>query len=64
MNSMVYIGRKLFLLMIVIVGVASFLFVLSRFAGDPAVLMSPPEATDSMIDARREPLGLKLPLAV
>lgn len=64
MNSMVYIGRKLLLLMIVIVGVASFLFVLSRFAGDPAVLMSPPEATDSMIDATRERLGLNLPLAV
>jgi peptide/nickel transport system permease protein len=64
MNSLVYISRKLFLLMIVIVGVASFLFVLSRFAGDPAVLMSPPEATDSMIDATRERLGLNLPLAV
>jgi peptide/nickel transport system permease protein len=64
MNSMVYIGRKLFLLMIVIVGVASFLFVLSRFAGDPAVLMSPPEATDAMIESTRERLGLNLPLAV
>lgn len=64
MSSLAYIGRKLFLLLIVIVGVASFLFVLSRFAGDPAVLMSPPEATDSMIAATRERLGLNLPLAV
>lgn len=64
MNSLVYIGRKLFLLMIVIIGVASFLFVLSRFAGDPAVLMSPTDATDAMIAATRERLGLNLPLVV
>ena len=64
MNAVSYLSRKLLLLVIVIVGVASFLFVLSRFAGDPAVLMSPTDATDAMIAATRDRLGLNQTLTV
>lgn len=64
MKVLDYLWRKLVLLATVIVGVTTFLFVISRMSGDPAVLMSPPEATQDVIDATRERLGLDAPLIV
>ncbi|TDC76356.1 ABC transporter permease [Actinomadura sp. 7K507] len=59
-----YLVRRLLLVILVIWGVTTFLFVLSRMAGDPATLLSPPDASDEVLAATRERLGLDAPLAV
>lgn len=53
-----YLARKVVHVAVVVLGVATLLFFLSRFSGDPAVLFSPPEAPDEVVEATRERLGL------
>ncbi|GGV18838.1 ABC transporter permease [Actinomadura sp. LOL_016] len=57
-----YIVRRLLLVILVACGVSTFLFALSRLAGDPAALLSPPEASDEVVAATRERLGLDAPM--
>lgn len=45
-----------------VLGAVTLIFVLTRVTGDPAVLMSPPGASEEQIDATRELLGLDDPL--
>ncbi len=45
-----------------VLGAVTLIFVLTRITGDPAVLMSPPGATEEQIDATRQLLGLDDPL--
>ncbi|WP_326696861.1 ABC transporter permease [Streptomyces sp. NBC_01754] len=57
-----YTLRRLSLLVLVGVGVSTFLFVLAHLSGDPAALQAPPDATPEMLAATRERLGLNEPL--
>ena len=50
--------------MICILGISIIIFMLSHLSGDPALLMSPPEATPEDIDQLRITLGLNKPLHV
>ncbi|MGX7724702.1 ABC transporter permease [Rhodococcus sp. CH91] len=59
-----FVMWKLLLLVTVIVGVTTLMFTLTRLSGDAAVLMSPPEASDAVVEATRERLGLDAPLIV
>ena len=59
-----YLVQRLLLIVLVAWGVTTFLFILARLAGDPAELLSPPEASDAVIEATRERLGLNDPLIV
>lgn len=64
MNILRFLFWKAVLLLIVLVGVTTLMFFLTRATGDPAVLMSPPEASDAVIEATRQRLGLDRPLLV
>jgi ABC-type dipeptide/oligopeptide/nickel transport system permease component len=64
MNILRFLFWKAVLLLTVLIGVTTLMFFLTRATGDPAVLMSPPEATDEIIEATRIRLGLDRPLAV
>ncbi|SEF60139.1 peptide/nickel transport system permease protein [Thermomonospora echinospora] len=59
-----YIVRRLLLVALVACGVTTLLFVLARLSGDPAELLSPPEAPPEVVEATRIRLGLDAPLAV
>ncbi|MEU5989995.1 ABC transporter permease [Spirillospora sp. NPDC047418] len=59
-----YIVRRLLLIALVACGVSTFLFALSRLSGDPAVLLSPPDASAEVVEATRSRLGLDAPVAV
>ncbi|MGI5330615.1 ABC transporter permease [Actinomadura nitritigenes] len=59
-----YLVRRLLLVAVVAVGVTTFLFVLARLSGDPATLLSPPEASDQVVAATRVRLGLDEPVLV
>lgn len=59
-----FVFWKLVLLFTVLVGVSTLMFFLTRLTGDPAVLLSPPEASDEIIEATRVRLGLDQPLLV
>jgi len=59
----VYVLKRLGLLAFVLWGVVSFLFVMARLSGDPAVLFSEPDATEDQIQLTRERFGLDRPLA-
>lgn len=59
-----YIVRRLLLAVLVACGVSTFLFALSRLSGDPAVLLSPPDASAEVVEATRSRLGLDAPVAV
>lgn len=62
MNILRFVFWKAVLLFTVLVGVTALMFFLTRATGDPAVLMSPPEASDEVIEATRVRLGLDQPL--
>lgn len=62
MNILRFLFWKLVLLVTVLVGVTTLMFFLTRATGDPAVLMSPPEASEEVIEATRVRLGLDQPL--
>lgn len=64
MNIVRFLFWKLVLLVTVLVGVTTLMFFLTRATGDPAVLMSPPEASEDVIEATRVRLGLDAPLLV
>lgn len=53
---------KFLLLVTVIVGVTTLMFVLTRLSGDAAALLSPPEASDEVVEATRVRLGLDQPV--
>ncbi len=55
---------KFLLLVTVIVGVTTLMFVLTRLSGDAAALLSPPEASDEVVEATRVRLGLDQPVLV
>ncbi|MFI0350818.1 ABC transporter permease [Actinomadura sp. 9N407] len=59
-----YLVRRLLLIVLVAFGVSTFLFVLARLSGDPAELLSPPEASAAVVEATRDRLGLDEPLLV
>jgi peptide/nickel transport system permease protein len=59
-----FLVRRLGLLLLVLIGVMTFLFVLSRASGDPAALFSAPEATDEQLQQTRIRLGLDQPVLV
>jgi ABC-type dipeptide/oligopeptide/nickel transport system permease component len=63
-NVVVYILKRIGWLALVLWGVATFLFILSRLAGDPAMLFAPPEATEEQITQTRIRLGLDRPVLV
>ncbi|GLY29637.1 ABC transporter permease [Kineosporia sp. NBRC 101731] len=54
--------RRLGLLLLVVFGVSTVLFVLTRLSGDPAALLSPPDAGPEVLEATRTRLGLDDPL--
>ncbi|HVV10458.1 ABC transporter permease [Amycolatopsis sp.] len=64
MRAARYLLHKVFLIAVVGLGVTTLLFVLSRLSGDPAVLMSPPEASARVISATHARLGLDQPAIV
>ncbi|QCX28002.1 ABC transporter permease [Nocardioides jishulii] len=61
-NALRFLFWKLVLLLTVVVGVTTLMFFLTRATGDPAVLLSPPEASDEVVEANRVRLGLDEPL--
>ena len=63
-NALRFVFWKLVLLLTVVVGVTTLMFFLTRATGDPAVLLSPPEAGDEVVEATRVRLGLDQPLLV
>ncbi|CAM3224687.1 ABC transporter permease [Nocardioides dubius] len=64
MNLLRFLMWKLLLLLTVLLGVTTLMFFLTRATGDPAVLLSPPEAGPEVIEATRVRLGLDQPLIV
>lgn len=64
MNILRFLFWKAVLLLTVLVGVTTLMFFLTRATGDPAALMSPPEASEEVIEATRVRLGLDQPLLV
>ncbi|MER2134970.1 MAG: ABC transporter permease [Arthrobacter sp.] len=61
-GAALYLLKRVGLLAFVLWGVVSFLFVLARMSGDPAVLFSEPDATEAQIQLTRERFGLDKPL--
>jgi len=59
-----YILRRLIQAVICLLGISIIIFMLSHLSGDPALLMSPPEATPEDIEQLRVTLGLNRPLHV
>lgn len=57
-----FLLRRLGLLLLVLAGVTTFLFVLSRASGDPAAIFSAPEATEEQLQQTRVRLGLDQPV--
>lgn len=57
-----YVARRIGLLLLVVFGVATVLFTLTRLSGDPAAILSPPDAGPAVLAATRERLGLNDPL--
>jgi ABC-type dipeptide/oligopeptide/nickel transport system permease component len=59
-----FLVRRIGLLLLVLLGVMTFLFVLSRASGDPAAIFSAPEATEEQLQQTRVRLGLDQPVLV
>jgi ABC-type dipeptide/oligopeptide/nickel transport system permease component len=59
-----FLVRRIGLLLLVLVGVMTFLFVLSRASGDPAAIFSAPEATEEQLEQTRVRLGLDQPVLI
>lgn len=57
-----YIVRRMIVGLLVVIGVTFVVFLLTHIAGDPAVLMLPPSASQQEVEALREQLGLNDPL--
>src|SRR6185437_8074535 len=56
------VGRRLFQGLVTVLGVAVFVFVLLHLSGDPALVMSSPDATPAQIEQLRTSMGLDQPL--
>ncbi|MFT3818649.1 MAG: ABC transporter permease [Rubrivivax sp.] len=62
---LIHIGKRLALLALMLLGLASILFVVTQVApGDPARLIAGPNATQDMVDTIRREYGLDRPLPV
>ncbi|MGE0749699.1 MAG: ABC transporter permease [Variibacter sp.] len=59
-----FVGRRLLQSLITILGVALFVFMLLHLSGDPALVMSSPDATPEQIQQVRQSMGLDQPLYV
>ena len=59
-----YFIRRLLQVLLTTLGVATFVFFVSRLSGDPVALIRPPDATTVEADALRESLGLNDSLVV
>lgn len=60
-----YIGKRLLMLIPVVVGITFFIFLVLSFApGDPAIALAGADATPEMIEEKREELGLNDPFLV
>jgi len=57
-----FVGRRLFQGLVTVLGVAVFVFVLLHLSGDPALVMSSPDATPAQIEQLRTSMGLDQPL--
>src|SRR6185503_14341457 len=57
-----YLVHRVFHSMLVVVGVVTIVFVLTRIAGDPAVLLLPEQATAQDVAEFRQRLGLDRPI--
>jgi peptide/nickel transport system permease protein len=57
-----FLARRIGMLLLVVLGVSTVLFVLTRLSGDPAALMSPPDAGPEVLAATRVRLGLDDPI--
>ncbi len=59
-----YLVRRLFLTLVVMVGVATLVFFVLRLSGDPVVLLVGPEASPEQIEQFRTNLGLDRPIYI
>ena len=59
-----FLARRLFDLLITVLGVSTLTFAVLRMTGDPVDFMLPPEATQQMVAEMRHQLGLDVPLPV
>jgi len=59
-----YIIKRIIQAVVCLIGVSFIIFMLTRISGDPVLLMVPPNASATDIDAMRELLGLDQPLHV
>jgi ABC-type dipeptide/oligopeptide/nickel transport system permease component len=57
-----YVVRRLIISLFVILGTASFLFIILNLTGDPVLLLVPEDASPEQIEAVRRNLGLDRPL--
>src|ERR1051326_92394 len=57
-----YVLQRLLHAALVIVGVATIVFVLTRLTGDPTALLVPPEATEAQRQVLKHDLGLDRPI--
>ena len=65
MHVIKYIGKRLLMLIPVVIGITFFIFlILSVAPGDPAAMLAGADATPQMIAEKREELGLNDPLLV
>lgn len=61
---LIFAIRRFFQMVIVVLAVASLVFLLLQFTGDPVQLLLPADATQIQVDEFREQLGLEDPLHV
>lgn len=59
-----YLARRLLLVVVVVLGVATVVFFLQRLSGDPTNLLLPVDAPESMRQELRHELGLDAPIQV
>jgi peptide/nickel transport system permease protein len=57
-----FVGRRLFQGLVTVLGVAVFVFMLLHMSGDPALVMSSPDATPAQLEQLRNNMGLDQPL--
>jgi peptide/nickel transport system permease protein len=60
---MIWLGRRLFHFVIVVLGVTTLVFIALRMTGDPAMMMLPGDPTNEDIALARHKLGVDKPLA-
>ena len=63
-EMMAYIARRLFLMVVVLWGVLTIVFILQHLSGDPTSLLLPVDSPDSLRQELRHQLGLDRPLLI